>query len=492
MSSKPLPIPNEDCPTDYDDGTIPPQYKNVVEDPEDNDGEVKGLKDEEKSDPFMTTISIVKNILGSGILNFPVIIRTLGIVPGCVVICLLGVVAFLTSDYLLQCKTITRKYGYSMYGKMTMGKYGTIFLKISLIISNFGTCCFYLKILGELIASILSIFIDLSGGEFYTTPVFFMIVSFLLLLPLIYFDGIQSLNKANFLGVVSIIIFFFSIVILFIYKLIHHEMKAVLNSELLFPHGTFFEMFACYTAIIDSYTYKHNYFPIYLSSKPRNNKTMNKATAIAVTFCCLFFCLVGVLCFLMFGYNFKDIISALNTEILLYLNKNNYIVTLIVIVEASYVISSLLTLPLLFFSVKKNIINLIIFIYTKMFEKKKDEALQGTELEDKTKEEALTQSTHHTKTAEEVFHPFIKHLIVTLSYIMILVCTLFVESIINISNAMGSTTSNLVMIIFPSFFLVKLDLSNRWHVVPRMLCVIGVLTIGYYIYSETYKMIYHI
>ena len=149
MSSKPLPIPNEDCPTDYDDGTIPPQYKNVVEDPEDNDGEVKGLKDEEKSDPFMTTISIVKNILGSGILNFPVIIRTLGIVPGCVVIFLLGVVAFLTSDYLLQCKTITRKYGYSMYGKMTMGKYGTIFLKISLIISNFGTCCFYLKILGK-------------------------------------------------------------------------------------------------------------------------------------------------------------------------------------------------------------------------------------------------------------------------------------------------------------------------------------------------------
>ena len=135
---------------------------------------------------------------------------------------------------------------------------------------------------------------------------------------------------------------------------------------------------------------------------------MNKATAIAVTFCCLFFCLVGVLCFLMFGYNFKDIISALNTEILLYLNKNNYIVTLIVIVEASYVISSLLTLPLLFFSVKKNIINLIIFIYTKMFEKKKDEALQGTELEDKTKEEALTQSTHHTKTAEEVFHPFLR------------------------------------------------------------------------------------
>ena len=363
-----------------------------------------------------------------------------------------------------------------MYGKMTLGKYGTIFLKISLIVSNFGTCCFYLKILGELIASILNIFIDLSGGEFYTTPVFFMIISFLLLLPLIYFDGIQSLNKANFLGVVSIIIFFFSIVILFIYKMLHNEMKAVFNSEILFPHGTFFEMFACYTAIIDSYTYKHNYFPIYLSSKPRNNKTMNKATAIACFFRCVF----------------KDIISALNTEILLYLNKNNYIVTLIVIVEASYVISSLLTLPLLFFSVKKNIINLIIFIYTKMFEKKKDEALEGTELEDKTKEEALTQSSHHTKTADEVFHPFIKHLIVTISYIMLLVCTLFVESIINISNAIGSTTSNFVMIIFPSFFLVKLDLSNKWHVIPRLLCVVGVLTIGYYIYSETYKMIYHI
>ena len=86
QKENPVPISNEDCPTDYDDGTIPPQYKNVIEDQEDNDGEVKGLKEEEKSDPFMTTISIAKNILGSGILNFPVIIRTLGIVPGCIVI----------------------------------------------------------------------------------------------------------------------------------------------------------------------------------------------------------------------------------------------------------------------------------------------------------------------------------------------------------------------------------------------------------------------
>lgn len=26
----------EGCATDYDDGTIPPQYKNIVEDPEDS------------------------------------------------------------------------------------------------------------------------------------------------------------------------------------------------------------------------------------------------------------------------------------------------------------------------------------------------------------------------------------------------------------------------------------------------------------------------
>lgn len=436
----------------------------------------------------MTTISIIKNILGSGILNFPVIMKTLGIIPGCAAIFFLGIVAFLTSTYLLACKDITRKYGYSMYGKLTFGKNGTIFLKISLIISNLGTCCFYFKILGEFTVSILSQFFNMQGGEIYTSPVFFTIISFVLLLPLIYFEGIQSLNNANFLGVVSIIIFFMSIVILFIYKMIHHEMKSTFGPEILFPHGSLFEMFACCTAIIDSYTYKHNFFPIYLSSKPRNTKTMTRATGIGVFFCFFFFCFVGILCFLMFGYDFTDITNALNIELSNYLNKNNYIVILIVVVEASYIISSLLTIPLLFFSVKKNIINLVIFIYKKYFDKKKP-GEEGTELQNKDKEEGLTNTTNNNQ-PEEVFHPFIKHLIVTISYILLLICTLFVESIIAISNALGSTTSNLVMILFPSYFLIKLDLGKSLHIIPRFLCVLGIFTIGFFIYSETYKVIF--
>ena len=55
---------------------------------------------------------------------------------------------------------------------------------------------------------------------------------------------------------------------------------------------------------------------------------------------------------------------------------------------------------------------------------------------------------------------------------------------------LGSTTSNLVMILFPSYFLIKLDLGKSLHIIPRFLCVLGIFTIGFFIYSETYKVIF--
>lgn len=67
------------------------------------------MKEEEKAGVFMTTINIIKNILGPGLLNFSVIIQKLGIVTGTIIIIFIGIIGYCTSVYLLECKDMTRK-----------------------------------------------------------------------------------------------------------------------------------------------------------------------------------------------------------------------------------------------------------------------------------------------------------------------------------------------------------------------------------------------
>lgn len=67
------------------------------------------MKEEDKSTVFMTTITIIKNILGPSLLNFSVIIQKLGIGTGTFIIAFIGIIGYCTSVYLLECKDITRK-----------------------------------------------------------------------------------------------------------------------------------------------------------------------------------------------------------------------------------------------------------------------------------------------------------------------------------------------------------------------------------------------
>lgn len=491
----------ESIATDFDDGTIPSQYINTVVDAYDNDGEVSDLKEEDKAGMFLTGIGIAKNCLGTGFLNYPVIIRTWGIIPGTITILIVASFAYFSSDFLLQCKDITRRYGYAMYGKMSMGKNGTLVLKIVLIISNFGTVCFYYKILGELILSILSVFTDFSSESMLSSASFYTIVCFFLLFPLIYLRGIHLLAKTSFLGVLSIIIFFICIIILFIFKSTQPDVSIQPHFEprMLWPCGNWIEMFVCFSAMIDSYIYKFNFFPLYLSLKPRNNSTMRKSVILGIMLCCSVSCAVGILCFLMYGYSYDHIIEVFHKEIVNYRGVNTFILSLFVLVVVCYSLSSMLTIPLVFFSVKTNAVNLVIMLKMEFFRKKRKESgNEGVELIDKDKEEGNNNNNNtevnKTKTSNDnddmnVITPFMNWIIVTLTYVAVLVCTLYVDKVISISNFLGSTASNMVMLVYPALFLIKLDVSNRKNILPKISVLIGSVTFMLFIVSEIQKVI---
>ena len=47
-----------------------------------------------------------------------------------------------------------------MFGKITMGPFGSFLVKIIIIINNFGLCCAYMRIFGETIQTTVSAFVN--------------------------------------------------------------------------------------------------------------------------------------------------------------------------------------------------------------------------------------------------------------------------------------------------------------------------------------------
>ena len=85
----------------------------VKEEPEDNDGE---NRNPQKRIGFISTgLLIVKSMIGSGILNVPLIFKTLGILPSIILSLIYSFITLLSIHFLIRSHEITNTYSYSFF-----------------------------------------------------------------------------------------------------------------------------------------------------------------------------------------------------------------------------------------------------------------------------------------------------------------------------------------------------------------------------------------
>jgi amino acid permease len=209
----------------------------------------------------------MKGMIGCGILNYPFAFKTLGFKYALISICIAVILIIFSVYFLLKTKNVTQRYGYSVYSKLTFGTSGTIIMMMCMISNCFFVCCIYLKLFGNILRTMLLIFIE-DKGEFYISEDFLLFVMFILLLPLMFKKDISSLSKFALIGVISVIIFICSLIIVFIYKLNNGEISPIKDNNFNI-NGTFIEIFESSTAITNSFNFHPNIFPIYLTLKSR-------------------------------------------------------------------------------------------------------------------------------------------------------------------------------------------------------------------------------
>ena len=245
------------------------EFRNFIEEPGDNDGENRNPT--EHNSMLYTALLVIKAMIGEGILNLPLIIKTFGIIGAAFMTGFLAFIAISVASYLGKCKDITQRYSYAIYSKLMLGVAGTIIMKISLIVMLSTVAVVQLLVFGDVLKGLSLLFFDIN------TKILVIGIA-LVLMPFMFQNDISGITKYAYFGILGLGSYYFCHVILFIYK--WNQNKIFFEKSMLYPNGTFKDIIFCVGGYYSAFTFHMSYFSIYLPIKPRNNKTMMKSVTI--------------------------------------------------------------------------------------------------------------------------------------------------------------------------------------------------------------------
>jgi amino acid permease len=227
---------------------------------------------------------------------------------------------------------------------------------------------------------------------------FWILVIFVLMSTLIFKESLDALKSVSIIAVIAIFIFFISLVIIFIYKLAKGDGSIVYNESFLWPKSDFLVVIGSLPTVFLAFTFQFNLFPIYFTIKDKTNDKLMKSTFIGVGFCLFIYLLTGFLGLFMYSTQLNDsILKALYEDgKAAKENGETFIMVILILVNIAFLTSAVMSIPLMFFSLKKNLINTIIFCRRKVCKRKvtvvTEQLIEGTIKENDPNESTVTVS----------------------------------------------------------------------------------------------------
>ena len=477
----------------------------------------------------MASIQIGNTILGAGIISLPVVMRYLGIILGTLFIFFVAVCTIFSVKLLLIAQEITKKNKYSTIARSALGNPGYLFVIITIILNNFGLCCAFFRIFGETVQNTIQGFV--SEDSYLITNwhnYIYMLILLVIMAFVIYTDNFESFEKTSSLGVVGIIVYVIGLFVIFFYKL-HYNLLPSFSGMSFLPTGPFLELLANLPTVFLSYSFQFNVFPIYFTLQNREKSEMLNATSVAVAFCFALYVLSGLCCFLMYGTLLDDTtLKMLLVDMQLYKDKSTFLKIVLVITNIGFLTCSTSGIPLMFYSLKKNLFDSIKYYKRKwtLGEKSSKKEIEMTdkapketneekldkteELCDKTQEtnqnsnEPSTQSDPNTTmqsdsststlpvspnenaqkkeiTKDDFDLSYTAKIVSTIIlYVLIGVVTILVPQLKTLFNFIGSTAANSISFIIPSLITIYLSSKAETYVnmlLPKLLFAFGIVVL---------------
>ncbi|KAI4306518.1 hypothetical protein L6164_029789 [Bauhinia variegata] len=305
--------------------------------------------------------NVATSIIGAGIMSIPATIKVLGVIPAFLMILIIGVLAEVSVDFLMRFTHSGETTTYAGVMKESFGPAGAVITQVCVMITNLGCLIMYQIIIGDVLSgnqsegeAHLGILQQWFGFHWWTSRDFAMLFTLVfIMLPLALYKRVESLRFSSAISTLLAVAFVGICSGMAIAALAQGKIHIPRLLPQLDHQTSFFDLFTAIPVIVTAFTFHFNVHPIgFELAKPSD---MMCAVRVALILCAAIYFAIGVFGYLLFG-------DTIQSDILINFDQNTGSAVgslLNNLVRLSYAFHVMLVFPLLNFSLRANIDELL-------------------------------------------------------------------------------------------------------------------------------------
>ncbi|KAF3558692.1 hypothetical protein F2Q69_00017746 [Brassica cretica] len=318
---------------------------------------------EEKHGSFAGAIfNVSTSIVGAGIMSIPAAFKVLGVIPSLSIIVIIAWLSNVSAGFLMKSTVAGDATTYAGVMKESFGKPGSVAVQVITMVVTFGSMIIFSIIIGDVLSGNekggvihLGLLQGWFGSHWWNTRFFSLLFIFVFLfLPLVLCRRVDRLALSSAISFLLALLFVVISSVLAIVALVQGKTK----SPRLFPDlnnggQSFFNLFTASPVIVTAFTFHFNLHPVGFELK--DPLQVLSATRVSVILCATIYSATGLFCYLLFG-------DSTMTDVLMNFDESSgsSIGSLLNdVVRASYAIHLMLVFPLLNFSLRANLDELL-------------------------------------------------------------------------------------------------------------------------------------
>ncbi|XP_027335019.1 amino acid transporter AVT6C-like isoform X1 [Abrus precatorius] len=302
-------------------------------------------------------VNVATSIIGAGIMSIPAIMKVLGVFPAIAMILVVAVLAEVSVDFLMRFTHTGETTTYAGVMREAFGPPGALAAQICVIITNVGGLILYLIIIADVLSGKhdgdevhLGILQQWFGIQWWNSREIALLFTLVfVMLPLVLYKRVESLKYSSAVSTLLAVAFVGICCGLAIAALVQGKTQ----TPRLFPQfdyqTSFFDLFTTVPVVVTAFTFHFNVHPIgFELGKPSD---MTTAVRLALLLCAVIYLTIGLFGYLLFG-------DSTQSDILINFDQSDDSVVGSLfnsLVRVSYALHIMLVFPLVNFSLRANI-----------------------------------------------------------------------------------------------------------------------------------------
>ncbi|XP_022636901.1 amino acid transporter AVT6E-like isoform X2 [Vigna radiata var. radiata] len=223
--------------------------------------------------------NLTTTVIGAGIMALPATMKVLGLVLGIILIILMGILSEISLELLVRFSVLCKASSYGEVVEHAMGKPVRILSEICIILNNGGVLVVYLIIMGDVMSGSshhMGVFDQLMGnGEWDQRTIVVLVVMVVFLAPLCSLDKIDSLSLTSAASVALAVLFVVVVFTVAFIKLVEGRIDSPRLAPDLSSKTAILDFLVAIPIMTNAYVSQFNVPPIYNELEQRSPQKMN-------------------------------------------------------------------------------------------------------------------------------------------------------------------------------------------------------------------------